>query len=247
MESMSWLSAGVADVPRRNDWLDDALAGRLAAMRDQRRRTETRLGRWVVKAAVAASHLDADDPATLRRIVVRDSPGAPSEVFVDGKRLELGIAVTGSPGWAVCVVADRDLRVGCSLDVVPAPGTTPPTDELTESEQHLVAAAGADAALVASLVASARRSALDALRLGRHRPYLVAVELGDDVRAAWGQFTVRQLGGSLCSGWWRRFDRLILTIVADAPFRPPRSLVRPPALAAIAAEPAAIPGLGRVG
>jgi hypothetical protein len=245
---MSWLSAGTADVPRHNEWLDDALVGRLAAMRDPRRRTETRLGRWVVKTAVAAStDLDADDPATLRHIVVRDSPGAPTEVYVDGERLELGVAVTGSPGWAVCVVANRDLRGGCSVDVVPAPGAPLPTDELTESVTDLVAAAGPDAALVACLATSARHSALDALRLGRQRPYLVEVDLGDDVTAAWGQFTVRQIGGTLCSGWWRRFDRLILTIVADAPFRPPRSLVRPPALAAITADPPAGTHLGRVG
>ena len=54
---------------------------------------------------------------------------------------------------------------------------------------------------------------------------------GQDLADGWAPLCVRSVEDRVFSGWWRRYGAFLITVVADAPFDPPRSLVDPPGLA----------------
>lgn len=232
METVSWLSAAQADVPREDDWLADALAGRLRAVRRTESRRQMRLGYWVAASAIArVLGMDPADHGTLRLIVLWDAPDGSPEAFVDGEPAGVSIAWVRRAGWAVCALTAPHIRLGCDLRPIEPADAALVTSALSDAEQHLVTNAGDDAELVTHLLASAKESTRNTLRSrGTADLRAFEVRLASDVRAAWGRLTVHRAASVTCHGWWRRFDRLILTVTADAPVLPPRSLVVPPAL-----------------
>jgi 4'-phosphopantetheinyl transferase len=229
--AMRWIARGEHELPDDISWLTPREAQRAAGMRFTKRRSEYLLRRWVGKQAVALATGAPTDVKELARIEVANRVSGAPYVLVDGRSLGLDVSLTDRAGWAVCVVGQDLTRVGCDLEVVEVRSRGFVTDYLTEFEQEYVAAkADGDARdAAANLLWSAKESALKVLRTGLRRDTrTVEVTVGDagatPATPSWGRLTISTIEGTALFGWWRREGAFLLTIAADAPIPPPRSL-----------------------
>lgn len=237
-------ACGLGEVGADDAWLSPAEAERLTSFRFEKRRSETRMGRWTAKCAVGRFlGLPVDDwiaerPDGLRRIGIRNAPGGAPEAFVDDQPAGVSISMTDRADWAVCVVAgDPTISVGCDLELVEQRSTTFVTDWFTAPEREMIALADPDEHdLLANLVWSAKESALKVLGTGLRRDTRsVEVQLGSVTLEGWRSLEVRSLDagddGATFPGWWRRFGGFVLTCAAEAPLDPPTAATEPPPLA----------------
>ncbi len=230
-----WLARGMQDVPPTAGWLSPAESGRLATLRFAKRRTETRLGRWTAKHAIARALDLGDDPATLARIELRPaSSGAPMP-FHAGKPAPVAVSLTDRADWAVCAVTGPGHAIGCDLELVEPRAEAFVRDWFTPRERDLVLGAGpAERQLLANLIWSAKESALKVLRTGLRRDTrsveVDILDVGGHLR--WARLLVRAEEGTRFPGWWRRYGEFLLTVAADHDHAPPLSLDQPPFLAA---------------
>ena len=237
---MRWLARGESDLPDDRSWLAPTEAGKVASLRNTKRRIEYLLTRWTTKETVVRLLGLAADHRSFSRIEVRNHVSGAPEAYIDGRPLGLAISLTDRAGWAVCLIGQDPGRVGCDLELVEprSPGFV--RDYLTDDEQRFVAAASDEIGrqVAANLLWSAKESALKVLRTGLRRDTRsVAVLLSDEPgTGGWAPLTVRTTEGVTLPGWWRRFGAFLLTVAADRPSAPPVALEDPPALAA--AEPA---------
>jgi 4'-phosphopantetheinyl transferase len=229
--SVTWLSAGVGDVPVGDDWMDDELANRLAGLRYAKRHSEARLSRWTAKLAVANTFGLAVDYATLRTVTIRNAWDGAPYACIDGRSVNAVIAMTDRADWAVCAVLPGVARIGCDLELVEPRSPAFVRDYFTAAEQELVASTTATD-VVANVIWSAKESALKVLRTGLRRDTrTVEVNLDGTVAASWQPLSVEEVGGRTFPGWWIRYGDFVLTCVAERPTGPPESLDTPPALA----------------
>lgn len=225
--SVNWMSAGLDDVPASDEWVDDVLAVRLGRMSFAKRRSETRLGRWVAKVAIARTLGLAVDLPTLRTVVVRNAFDGAPEAYVQERPIEAIIAMTDRADWAVCAVVRGQMRVGCDLELVEPRTAAFISDYLTGAEQETVATS-AEPDLTANLIWSAKESALKVLRTGLRRDTrTVEVQLPSAGVAGWQPLEVRSVEGRIFPGWWARFGQFVLTIATEEATSPPISLVSP--------------------
>jgi 4'-phosphopantetheinyl transferase len=211
----TWRAAGEEEVPADDAWLTEQEAARLASMRYAKRRLESRLGRWTAKTAVAHALGRSLDAFELRDVsIVNASDGAP-EAFVAGAPAGLAVSMTDRAGWAVCMVAAAGTAIGCDLELVESRSPAFVADYFTPAERALVAGAGEAAHdLLANVIWSAKESALKVLRTGLRRDTrTVEVELEGD-GGNWCALRVTVRHGDVFGGWWRRFDRFVLTCAA---------------------------------
>ncbi len=229
--TVHWWSAGLADVPADDRWIDEAEAARFAGMRFTKRREEARLARYTAKATVARARGLPLDPVSLASVTVRNAHDGAPEVWIDGAGADAVIAMTDRADWAVAAVLDGADRIGCDLELVEPRSPAFVRDWFTEPEQRRVAAAD-DPALAANLVWSAKESALKVLRTGLRRPTrTVEVEFDDAPGGGWQPLVVHDAHGPSMPGWWVRHDEFVLTVAAAVPTAPPTSLEDPPPLA----------------
>jgi 4'-phosphopantetheinyl transferase len=217
------------DVPEHDAWLSEAELGAQSRLRFSRRRADWRLGRWTAKRAVAGVlGWAGGGTASLARIsVVAAEDGAP-EVFVDAQPSRLVLSISHRQGLAATAVGPPGLRLGCDLELIEPRSTGFLTDYLTPQElAEVEGAPDTERDLVATLVWSAKESALKALRSGlRADTRSVVVEVGGPAcpppEHGWGPLSVGEPSTSrLFPGWWRPTGDLVLTVVADEPFGPP--------------------------
>lgn len=236
---LRWLATGERDLPEADGWMTPRERQYLARMRFPKRSSEFRLGRWAAKRAIArVLGLPEAEEAFLRLEIDRAPDGAP-EPRLDGTRAPVSISMTDRAGWAVCVVAEPGLDVGCDLELVEPRSQAFVSDYLTPPEQGFVRSAQTDEErdARANLVWSAKEAALKVLRTGLRRDtrsveVRVPREGGSD---GWTPLEVRDVEGPVFPGWWRRYGVFLLTTAASVPLPPPFSLEDPPRLAA--AEP----------
>jgi len=227
---VTWLSVGMGAVPGHDDWVDEQLDKRLGQMRYTKRRSETRLGRWTAKLAIAMTLGLALDPPTLRTIVVRNAADGAPEAHVNGAPLGAVIAMTDRADWAVCAVVGGRMRVGCDLELVEPRSDAFVSDYLTPTEQ-LTVAHSADADVVANAIWSAKESALKVLRTGlRQDTRTVEVSLSGSAGGSWDPLEVRDDTGRTFPGWWIRYGDFVLTCTTEHSSPSPVSLENPPAL-----------------
>lgn len=235
---LSWHSLGAASLPHSGDWLSAGEAERVGAMRFTKRRSEWQLARWTAKQALAAHLGLANDSASLAEIEIRtiiggEAQGAP-EVFIGGRRLEIGLSLTDRADWAVCTIGAVD-ELGCDLELVEPRSDRFVRDYLTAAEQAAVAEPRVDVAgdAMANLIWSAKESALKVLRTGLRRDTRsVEVTFPDGPGVdGWGRLHVRTEEGRDLPGWWHLYGEFLLTVVTGEPVPPPLPLVDPPALA----------------
>lgn len=223
----NWLAASLDDIAPDAEWVDEALAARLAGMRYTKRYSEARLGRWVAKQAVART-LGVE---SVRDIIIRNAPDGAPEALVAGRAIDAVIAMTDRSDWAVCMILPGRIRIGCDLEVVEERSRAFVSDYFTVAEQEAVADA-ADAAVVANLIWSAKESALKVLRTGlRQDTRTVEVSLLEHADGEWNGLEIKDEKGRRLPGWWVRYGNFVLTCCAETPLAIPVSLIDPPPLA----------------
>jgi len=237
--SLRWLSAGEREPPAGDDWLTPRERSYLARMRFPKRSSEFRLGRWTAKRALAfALGVDPCGGSLARIEIDRATDGAP-EPRLDGEPAPVAISMTDRAGWAVCVVGEPGTAVGCDLELVEPRSTAFVSDYLTPDEQRFVGSARSreESDVRANLLWSAKEAALKVLRTGLRRDTRsVEVRVLDEAGGAgWAALEVRDAGGPVFPGWWRRYGVFLLTVAADVALPPPVPIVEPPGLAT--AEP----------
>ena len=235
---ISWLEQTEADVPTGNQWLSPSESTCLSGMRFAKRRTDWRLGRWTAKHAVAGRLRLSTDIRSLAEIeVLAASSGAP-EIFLQGRPAESAISLSHRDGTALCTVARAGANIGCDLETIECRSAAFVADYFTVSEKALVSRSPTEyQPLLVSLVWSAKESALKALRQGlRLDTRCVRVRLADELLQShrnagleplasnpdgWRPLSVQCSSGLVYSGWWRRQDCFVRTVVSDLPLQVP--------------------------
>lgn len=231
MSRILWHASGIAEVPDGSAWMDHVEAHRFARMRYAKRLSEARLGRWTAKQTVIRA-LDRDGShASLASVIVRNAADGAPELFVDGEPEKYTIAMTDRADWAVTALREGPERIGCDLELVEPRSSRFVSDFFTPAEVRQVEAGDRD--LLANLIWSAKESSLKVLRTGLRRDTRtveVALHEGDD--GTWTPFTVAVDSGPIRHhGWWIRYGEFVLTVAAEVPVDPPKSLVEPSPLA----------------
>lgn len=231
MSRILWHASGIAEVPDGSAWMDDVEAHRFARMRYAKRLSEARLGRWTAKQTVTRA-LDRDaSHASLASVIVRNAADGAPELFVDEEPETYTIAMTDRADWAVTALRQGPERIGCDLELVEPRSSRFVSDFFTPAEVRQVEAGHHN--LLANLIWSAKESSLKVLRTGLRRDTRtveVTLEQGDD--STWTPFTVAVDRGPIRHhGWWIRYGEFVLTVAAEVPVDPPKSLVEPSPLA----------------
>jgi len=221
-----WLEQTEADVPGVNQWLSAGEKSRLAGMRFYKRRSEWRLGRWTAKRAVASCLNLANDIPSLQDIEIRPAPSGAPEVFLFNQKVDVSLSLSHRAGKAFCVIGLSKASLGCDLELVETRDHSFVTDFFTANEQKLISRAPADRRpMLATLLWSAKESALKALRVGLQMDTtLLEVSLADEIlqpgehslqddSAGWSTLLLRLVGDHVLHGWWRCTDSMVRTVV----------------------------------
>jgi 4'-phosphopantetheinyl transferase len=226
-----WLKQSEADVPPADDWLSGTELATLSALRFPKRRADWRLGRWTAKCAVAATLQLANDHPALREIIIRAAATGAPEVEIVSSDHAVTISISHREGLALCAVAQGKVALGCDLEIIEPKSAAFFVDYFTREEQELVTnSTEATRPMLASLIWSAKESALKALHIGlRADTRSAAVDplclpVVDPYTPHWYPLLVRWEGASLFHGWWRCIGSVVYTVAAAPPPREPISL-----------------------
>jgi 4'-phosphopantetheinyl transferase len=219
-----WLEQGETDVPQTNQWLSAGELSRFEGLRFEKRRTDWRLGRWTAKRALASCLNIPDDVLSLSEIEIRAAPSGAPEVFLSDQRARVNISLSHRAGEALCVVGLSGARLGCDLELIEPREKSFITDFFTADEQNRIAQAPADEQpAVATLLWSAKESALKALHVGL-RVDTISLDViptytskysadGSYLGASWSRLSVHLIDGRILSGWWRCANNMVRTVV----------------------------------
>lgn len=223
-----WLEQSEADVPVGDQWLSAGEHSRLSRLPFAKRRTDWRLGRWTAKRALASCLDLPTDSHSLQAVEIRALPSGAPEVFLFNQRANVSVSLSHRAGRGLCVVALSGATLGCDLELVEPREQSFVTDFFTANEQQLVNEASADQrSTLATLIWSAKESALKALRVGlRLDTASLEVSFADDAlepreeaghgdRAVWYPLSVRCREGQILRGWWRCANDMVRTVVCS--------------------------------
>lgn len=251
--NVHWLERRDCDVPPGNAWQSPAEAAHAASLRVPKRRADWLLGRWTAKCAVAAYlNLNSSSEALARVVIRADASGAPA-AFIEDQPAEIVISLSHSHAAALCTVAGPGGLLGCDLELVEARTDIFVADYFNPEESALVARAPeASRPLLATLIWSAKESALKSMRTGLRAdtrtvavsfdiPPLLAPRSADGGQAGatpnreaprcetqWQPMSVSSSAGPLFRGWWCCQDGMVRTLVASPPPAPPLPISAPP-------------------
>jgi 4'-phosphopantetheinyl transferase len=209
----------MTEVPGDDTWLGPQEQAVCARLHVPKRRQDWRLGRWTAKRAIQSwlLEMEARKIGEAQIEVVAAADGAP-EVLLDGQPAALALSISHSAGFALTAVGMRGFRIGCDVEGVDERSDAFIDDMFTAAEALRVRTAPAAVRpLVATMVWSAKESALKALRQGL-RLDTRAVEVawwwvGPDA----GRLSVRYTAdGTIFRGSWWRQDDHVATLVTDA-------------------------------
>lgn len=219
------------DVPADDAWLAEPEREAVSRLRIDKRRADWRLGRWTAKRLLALQlGLEDGTHAFPRIAIIAAGDGAP-EACLDGHPLEFVLSLSHSADRAAAAMAADRSALGCDLEMIRSLQAATVHDHFTAVERDFVESrTSEDRSLLATLVWSAKESALKALREGmRLDTRDVEVETPLDIRTGtWQPLVVRRVRPHerRFAGWWRTIDNFVLTIVADPAARLPESLTR---------------------
>lgn len=224
-----WLVQRESDVPAVDDWLTDRERRALAGMRFEKRRSDWRLGRWTAKLALSACLFDSLDFSRLRDIDIGAAADGAPEATTDAASPPLAFSLSHSRGVGFCAVSLEQVPLGCDLEFVEPRTTSFLADYFTAEEQELIEGSlVAESSVKATLVWSAKESALKALRQGLRRDTRsVTVEFDSGGTAeSWSPLSVtcRESSRSF-AGWWCHRGEHVQTVVAERPMRQPIALL----------------------
>ncbi|MBK8481339.1 MAG: 4'-phosphopantetheinyl transferase superfamily protein [Proteobacteria bacterium] len=221
---VAWLLQTAAAVAEGDAWLAPAERLVQGGLLLPRRRGQWRLGRWTAKRALADRLGVA--PQELARLEVRAASDGAPEAQLDGTALPLVLSLSHCADHGLAALAAEGIALGADLEKVEARSGAFVREFFTPAEQRWLAELSADQqAESATLIWSAKESALKALRTGLRRDTRsVEVRRAPALRVApsgaadapWTALTVRDLEGRRSfSGVWRRVGERVLTLVAD--------------------------------
>jgi len=206
-------------VPTDDTWLAEPEREALARFRVGKRRRDWRLGRWTAKRLLVPYLGLEPGASTYARIAIRPTGDGSPIVFLDDRSLGIALSLSHSEDVAVAAVAPDGTALGCDLERIRSLRTATVRDHFTNAERDFVESrTGPERSLLATLVWSAKESALKALRTGmrldtREVEVEVPLELPTGV---WQSLVVRRVRPKRrFSGWWRILDGFVLTIVGD--------------------------------
>src|SRR5205814_5221183 len=113
-----WLARSAELTPDTGEWLSPAERAYADAQRYTKRRSEFRIARYTAKSAIARAMDLPQDLPTLARIEIRHEPSGAPYACIDGRPAGMGLSLTDRADWAVCLLGDGGLRVGCDLELV---------------------------------------------------------------------------------------------------------------------------------
>jgi 4'-phosphopantetheinyl transferase len=219
-----------SDVPADRSWLTSGERAHAASLRFVKRREDFVLRRWTAKRALAAVVGLPSDVASLSRLEGRSTTGSPPEAYLDRSPLPVTLSLSDRAGRAVCVVSTDGEPVGCDVELVEPRSDAFVRDWFTAAEASFVDASvlPGERHLVANLVWSAKESALKVLGTGLRRDTRsveVRVPAGGAASDRWVALSVVVDDGRTLHGWWRTWDRYVVTVVAGGRIGQPRELV----------------------
>jgi 4'-phosphopantetheinyl transferase len=238
-----WIEQAESDLPADNEWLSALEFAKFNTLRVPKRRADWRLGRWTAKQAVAGVLGISADQASLRRIVIHPADTGEPLVHVFGFHNPITISLSHRDGRALCVVALGAISLGCDLELSEPKSDAFISDYFTLEEQELVASVPPFAqSLAASLVWSAKESALKALHVGlRVDTRSVAVDrvIQKDIGRSdgtWRPMLAHCADQVDFHGWWRYEDGVIRTVMSDVLLDPPVQVLQSSSSAALRQE-----------
>lgn len=215
---VSWIECVGSDVPADDRWLSPEEVRILRGLHVPKRRHDWRLGRWTAKQAVAAYLHLPNNPPSLFHLEVRAADSGAPEVFLSHRRAALSISIAHSNGSAVCAVTRGGVALGCDLELIEARSEAFVSDYFVEEERALVAAAApADQPWLATLLWSAKESALKALQEGLRldtRSVVVRLDLGS-TGGEWHPLRVTAGADHTFAGWWQHDQKFVRTLVGS--------------------------------
>jgi 4'-phosphopantetheinyl transferase len=238
-----WLTQNLAEVPPDDDWLSADERAVLDTLRFPKRRAEWRLGRWTAKRALAAYQRAKSDLRTrgimnlnspdaqvglYRTIEIRAAADGAPEAFVHDKFLLVPLSISHRNEIGFCVINPLGSTVGCDLEMIEPRSENFVADYFTtEEQQRMAQAPEQDRHWLATLIWSAKESALKALRQGLRldtRSVIVDPDMNGKNKD-WNFLSVRQTEASRTfHGWWRIEGKFVQTIVAEPFIEPPVAL-----------------------
>jgi 4'-phosphopantetheinyl transferase len=244
-----WLAANECDVPPDDSWLSAREAAVAAGLRVPKRRADWRLGRWTAKCAIAGySRLPAE---ALPAIELWPAPSGAPQALIGAHPADLAISLSHSCGTGFCTIAAAGAELGCDVERVAPHGPAFLADYFTPEEREFVdRSAAPDRIMLATLLWSAKESALKALQRGLRADTrsVVAMPCGVPVNAGaeWRRLAAAETGGRIFQGWWRQTGDFVWTILAAPEPASPLALSLPAVTerhesAAIAARAASVP------
>jgi 4'-phosphopantetheinyl transferase len=240
MTDVYWLEQTEDNVPAENDWLGPSEVCRMNELRFAKRRADWRLGRWTAKRALAFCLGLPWDPRFLAKIEIRAASSGAPEVLVRDQQTVVSVSLSHRSRRAVCVVARSVVALGCDVEEVEPRSEAFVADYFAAEEQELIAQSReAERSLAVALLWSAKESALKALHEGlRLDTRSVVVKPGEmsSPLCGWHSLEVQHTDGQIFSGWWRRADQFLWTIVAAPPPKEPIPLQLPPLFNSVLAQ-----------
>lgn len=237
------LTQNLAEVPPDDDWLSPNERAVLDTLRFPKRRAEWRLGRWTAKRALVAYQRAKSDLRTrdimnlnspdaqvglYRTIEIRAATDGAPEAFVNAEPLPIPLSISHRNEIGFCVINPFGSTVGCDLEMIEPRSDDFIADYFTpEEQQRLTQAPEQDRHWLATLIWSAKESALKALRQGLRldtRRVIVDLDMNGKNKD-WKFLSVRQPEASRTfHGWWRIDGKFVQTIVAEPSMPPPITL-----------------------
>jgi len=209
--------ADVSAVPDHDAWLTPAERLWLSERHVPKRRADWRLGRWVGKGAVACA-LDAPDLPPDQVEILPEPGGAPTARVRSGVGwAEVSLSLSHAAGIGFAAALPGRVRLGCDVEAIEPRSDHFVDDYFTHDEAVWARSGGAEVDLRATLIWSAKESALKALGEGL-RLDTRSVEVRGETPprdGSWGAMTVRGPAGVTLTGCWRRTPGFVWTIALE--------------------------------
>lgn len=170
----------------------------------------------------------------LARLEIRASPRGAPEAYCDAAPLPYVLSISHSRARGLVAVASVGTALGCDIEAVEPRSRAFVEDYFTEEERARIEGCPAgDAAFLATLIWSAKESALKALGEGlRLAPHSVLVTPGPGEPAAspaWATLSAAHSGSArVFAGFWRRDGGHVLTMLAAPDPAQPKELEAAP-------------------
>ncbi len=204
------------DMPSHQGWLTPAERAYASRFRVAKRRRDWLLGRWTAKLTLARG-CGRSEAELHRWQVLPDADRVPCVSFDEGPCVAT-VSISHSHGTALCAVAPDGAAVGCDLERIAERDDAFVDTFFTAAERRAATAAtGQRRATLATLIWSAKESALKAIHKGLSvdtRSIEVTPPPIPPRADRWQPLhACRAGGGAEFAGWWRHDGEFVWTIL----------------------------------